>query len=53
MAEILKKHIRKFTSINDQEFERIVTFFEIIEVRKKDILHKAQSICRYHYFVME
>lgn len=53
MAEILKKHICKLTSINDWEFERILKFFEIIEVKKKDILHKAQSICHYHYFVME
>jgi len=53
MTEVLKRHISKFTSISDQEFEEIVGFFEVIEVKKKDILHKAHSICQYHYFVME
>lgn len=53
MPDALKKHILKFASLDDEEFERIADYFDIIEVKKKHILHQAPGICRYHYFIVE
>lgn len=52
MLDIFKKHIHKFTSLTDQEFEEIEKFFDIKEVAKKENLLAEGQICRRHYFVL-
>jgi len=53
MLDIFKKHIRKFTTVTDEEFEEIKKFFDTKEVNKKENLLAEGQICRHHYFVLD
>ena len=53
MVNIFKKHIEKFATVSDTEFEEIITFFETKEVGKKENLVVEGQICRHHFFVLE
>ncbi|WP_285059808.1 Crp/Fnr family transcriptional regulator [Pedobacter ginsengisoli] len=53
MLDIFKKHIRKFTTVTDEEFEGIKKFFDTKEVAKKENLLAEGQICRHHYFVLD
>lgn len=53
MSGIFRAHLEKFISINDQEFEEILKFFETRTVAKKEILQEEEKMCRYHYFVLK
>lgn len=53
MLDIFKKHIRKFTTVTDEEFEEIKKLFDTKEVNKKENLLVEGQICRHHYFVLD
>jgi len=53
MSEIFKNHIRKFTQLNEADFEDILRFFKIRHVRKKENLLVEGQICKSHFFVLE
>lgn len=53
MSEQFKKHILKFTKIEDNDFSEIFHFFELLEVKKKQALHEINEVCKYNYFVLE
>ena len=53
MSEIFKAHLDKFVSINDAEFEEILSFFEVKSVRKKENLLEAGQLCKEHFFVLK
>lgn len=53
MSEIFKTHLDKFVSINDAEFEEILSFFEVKLVRKKENLLEAGQLCKEHFFVLK
>jgi len=52
-SEIFKKHIGKFTTLSDADFEEVLGFFTVHEVAKKETLMEEGQLCRYHYFVLE
>lgn len=52
MQDIFKKHIAKFAQISDEEFEKIIHFFDTKEVSKKENLLEDGELCRHHYFVL-
>lgn len=52
-SEIFKKHISKFTTLSDADFEEVFGFFTIHDVAKKETLTEEGQLCRYHYFVLE
>ena len=45
-------HINKFTEISEEEFDEIITYFEIKKFGKKAVLMEAGSLCNAHYFVL-
>ena len=47
----LQVHIQKFTQIGDDDMEGVLSFFESIEVKKKQNLLTEGNVCKYHYFV--
>lgn len=53
MSEVLKKHIRKFVSISDADYDAIISYFKIIDVRKKQNLLLEGNICHANYFVVK
>src|SRR5690606_7347915 len=53
MSEIFKTHLDKFVSINDVEFQEILSFFEVKLVRKKETLLEAGQLCKEHFFVLK
>lgn len=53
MSEIFRAHLEKFITVNDEEFEAILAFFEAKSVSKKETLQEEGKICRYHYFVLK
>ncbi|TSJ47882.1 Crp/Fnr family transcriptional regulator [Fluviicola chungangensis] len=52
MSQIFKQHISKFITVSDEEFEAIMTYFNAIQVSKKEILQEEGRSCRYQYFVL-
>lgn len=52
MSQIFRKHLEKFISVSDEEFEAILAYFKTIRVSKKEILQQEGKICRCHYFVL-
>lgn len=52
MSEIFKNHLQKFIEINEEEFSSILSFFQVIKVKKKENLLVQGQICKSHYFVL-
>ncbi len=46
-------HINKFAEISEEEFDEIITYFEIKKFGKKAVLMEAGSLCNTHYFVLK
>lgn len=52
MSQILKEHLHKFISLDDQDFEEVMKFFNVKTFSKKENLLEEAQVCRYHYFVL-
>lgn len=52
MSQIFRQHLEKFIKINDDDFEKIVSFFEVKTFAKKVNLLEEGQICKYNYFVL-
>ena len=52
MYQILKEHLNKFITLNDNDFDEVLKFFNIKIFDKKENLLEEGQICRYHYFVL-
>lgn len=48
-----KAHLHKFITITDEEYTSIVSFFDVMEVKKKQNLVLEGEICRTMYFVVK
>lgn len=53
MSQIFKTHLEKFIKINDDDFEKIFSFFEVRTFAKKVNLLDEGQICKYNYFVLD
>ncbi|UTX48210.1 Crp/Fnr family transcriptional regulator [Chryseobacterium sp. MA9] len=51
--DTFKAHLDKFITINDEEFASIISFFQILKVKKKENLMFEGDICKFKYFVLE
>ncbi|CAA7197090.1 hypothetical protein CHRY9293_03147 [Chryseobacterium potabilaquae] len=49
--EIFKAHLAKFISVDEHELASIFSFFEVLEVKKKQNLMIGGEVCRFMYFV--
>lgn len=49
--ETFKQHLDKFIDINDEEFTSVLSFFQVLEVKKKQDLMSEGEICRSLFFV--
>lgn len=49
--ETFKQHLDKFITIDDEEFASIFSFFQELEVKKKQDLMLNGEVCRCMYFV--
>ena len=47
-----RNHIEKYTELSEYESAYISSFFSIKKVRKKDLLLKPDTICRYESFII-
>lgn len=52
MSQIFKEHLQKFISVSDEEFEVILNYFRVIQVKKKEILQHEGKLCRHQFFVL-
>jgi CRP-like cAMP-binding protein len=52
MSEIFKNHLQKFIEINEEELSRVLSFFQVIKIKKKENLLEEGQICKSHYFVL-
>jgi CRP-like cAMP-binding protein len=50
---MMKQHISKFVELTDDEYDEISQYFELIDVKKKQVLHEVNTICRHNYFVVK
>jgi len=53
MSEIFNTHLKKFIEINEEEFFAVLSFFKIIQVKKKENLLVEGDVCKFNYFVLE
>lgn len=49
--ETFKQHLDKFITIDDEEFASVFSFFQELEVKKKQDLMLNSEVCRSMYFV--
>lgn len=52
MSEIFKAHLEKFIIVNEADFSKILSYFEVVHVKKKENLLVEGDICRNHFFVL-
>ena len=53
MSEIFKQHIGKFVELNEGEFSDIFSFFQTIDISKKENLLTEGQVCKFNYFVLK
>lgn len=53
MSDVLKAHLRKFISIDDDEVDEVLSYFETREVKKKENLVTEGEVCKQHFFVQK
>lgn len=53
MSEIFKAHLEKFIQVDEDDFPKILDYFEVVHVKKKENLLVEGDICKFHYFVLE
>ncbi|WP_027388522.1 Crp/Fnr family transcriptional regulator [Chryseobacterium gregarium] len=51
--DIFKAHLDKFITISDEEFASVLSFFELLEIKKKQNLILSGELCRSMYFVQK
>ena len=51
--ENFKAHLNKFITVSDEEYTSIMSFFEVVDVKKKQILMLEGEVCRNIYFVVK
>ncbi|QIH35113.1 Crp/Fnr family transcriptional regulator [Sphingobacterium sp. DR205] len=51
--ETFRTHLEKFIQIDDNTFEIISKYFDVISIAKKENLLEEGRVCRYHYFVLK
>lgn len=51
MSKLLYHHIKKFANVSEADFAKIVTFFEVISAKKKEVLLNEGEICNRNFFV--
>ena len=47
MTDTFKQHLRKFVDMDEEELEKILTYFTLLEVNKKDNLLVEGDVCRF------
>lgn len=53
MSAIFKNHLEKFIELDGKEFSHILSFFKIVNIKKKENLLVEGQVCRSHYFVLK
>lgn len=51
--DTFKAHLDKFISVSEEEYISIFSFFQVLEVKKKQDLMQNGEVCRYMYFVLQ
>lgn len=51
--EPFKQHLDKFIGIDDEEFASVISYFQVLEVKKKQELMSEGEICRSMFFVVK
>ena len=51
--DTFKEHLDKFININEEEYHSILSFFQVLEVKKKHDLMLEGEICKSIYFVIK
>ncbi len=52
MSEQFLEHINRFAEVSEQDFQEILTFFDLRSFAKKEMLVKAGTRCDFNYFVL-
>lgn len=52
MSETFKAHLEKFIEVSEDDFSKILDYFEVMHVKKKENLLVEGEICRNHFFVL-
>ncbi|NER15046.1 cyclic nucleotide-binding domain-containing protein [Leptobacterium flavescens] len=52
MSKQFFEHLSKFTEVNENDLEEIMTFFDFHKLGKKEILMEAGTKCTYNHFVL-
>lgn len=46
-------HLKKYISINENDFEKVISYFEILDVSKKEILMEEGTLCNYNFMSLK
>lgn len=45
-------HLNKYIKIDKQDFEKVISYFQVLDVSKKEVLMEAESLCNYNFMVL-
>jgi CRP-like cAMP-binding protein len=45
-------HLNKYIKIDKHDFEKIISYFQVLDVSKKEVLMEAGSLCNYNFMVL-
>lgn len=53
MPHPLYQHIKKFVNVSEADFADILNLFELLSLKKKEMLMDEGQLCRRHFFVLK
>jgi len=52
MTTQLYNHITQFVKLSEKDFEKVISYFQVLDVSKKEVLMEAGSLCNYNFMVL-
>lgn len=52
MTTQLYNHITQFVKLSEKDFEKVISYFQVLDVSKKEVLMEAESLCNYNFMVL-
>lgn len=53
MSELFKAHLKKFITLQEEDFPEILSFFQAATLKKKENLLTEGQVCKSNYFVLK
>lgn len=53
MVNPFYKHITRYAPLSEKDFEKVLSYFQVLDVSKKEILMESDTLCNYNFMVVK